>query len=93
MPRDLLSFYVKKRAEKEARKTADRRHLTYSWLRADQASVQLGQLRRSHEITPCVSEHNSEAFDVSMEKAIFFIESIKSMIKAYETYLKKQAGK
>lgn len=86
-------FYHKKALEKKASKVADRQHLIYSWLRADQALVQLGQLKRSHALTPCVKVEDKGHFSLHLASALREIKIIKIYIKDYEAHLKKQAGK
>lgn len=93
MPINRWEWREQQHIRKKASKTADRTHLTYCWLRADQASVQLGQLQRSHELTPVVIRKDLKPFNDLLWSILYDIEVLKGLIKNYQEHLKKQAGK
>jgi hypothetical protein len=84
---------AQRQLRRKAEKVVDQTHLTYCWLRADQATVQLGQLKRSHELTPVVSSKNAPYFDHAMDSILCQIGELKSMIKDYQEHLKSRKGK
>ena len=93
MPSWPIDFKDKKRLENKASKMSQGTHLTYCWLRADNAETNIKQLQKSHELTPVVLDKHNDALEATINKALYFIETIKNLIKEKDQYLKDQANK
>jgi len=93
MPTWADHYRDKKTLESKASKMAQGTHLTYCWLRADNAQVQINQLLQSHKLTPVCLDRDQGNFISEIEKALKKIENIKYMIKQKDQQLKDQANK
>lgn len=81
------------RLRNKASKQQNKSHLHYCWLRADQAVVQLQQLKRSHEFSPVCLPEDHKDFLNELRIALSVIDRLKFLIKQKEQFLKDKKGK